>query len=123
MNIALLEKIKLAIMAEPQLFDMAHFIKPHYELTTKGYKQCGTSACIAGLAWILSGQKEEGGVYPEETARAALDITSAEAKRLFHVSNWPILIRRKYYDVVDNKVRDAEIACERIDYFIQTNGF
>lgn len=141
MNVELLRKVKEHILDEPQRLDMSMFGQ-----RTEGEMAppCGTTACIAGWAVILSDPKlftvdieEFDDVLSDayKTGRELLRITPGQARRLFFVGGWPLTFKEKmrYLDMSDYdgtygtaglavlKAR-AAVAAERIDYFIATDG-
>jgi hypothetical protein len=138
-NIELLKKIKAHVLASPKSFRMDHW-------------NCGTAMCIAGWACALTGQRWAlsdddirvlvSDENPGTVAADALDIgpfqphmardRHAAATRLFFVNAWPEQFQGRYdrerYDE-DGEPREdvdyaglAQIAAERIDHFIATNG-
>ncbi len=107
MNIKLLEKIKLAIRAYPNQFDMSNWFDKN---------ECGTTACIAGWAVALNknlplNQAEDACIACEREAMKALGLTFDEGQRLFYLGKWP-----------PQFVYDSRNAVARIEHFIQTNG-
>lgn len=95
LNLALLEKVRDKIAAVPKAYDQTQWADSSDDAP------CGTVACIAGWAAILSGAMtpEEArtqtghGVY--YTARDALRLTRKEAETLFsgRMSGWPYRYR------------------------------
>lgn len=114
MNIELLEKVKSAILAEPQHFRMDTWT-------------CGTAHCIAGWALKLEGvpivnpeagapsQRTANGNEPDIEASSLLDLPH---HGLFHVEEWPYELRERY-DAAEDFATRAAIAAEAIDDFIQ----
>jgi len=132
MNTQLLEQVRDAILEEPSRFSMKEWVNPNHP----GSK-CGTSACIAGFALVLNTTKgdtaiatwKEGifrwaydpGYVLFEDARKLLDLTSAQAERLFADRNWP----QPWRDVYRNATTDqqaAGAAAGRINLFLETKG-
>lgn len=138
MNVPLLQEIRARIVAEPDAFRMDVW-------------SCGTAHCIAGWALVLNGMTvgnpEEGAVFqrlsdgrrPMPVAAELLGIghygpdnesfEETESDRLFCTYAWPSDFEERYesYDDDDKNgslVRRAraQIAAERIDHFIATNG-
>jgi hypothetical protein len=121
-NIALLEDIKAHILAEPDAFRMDTWT-------------CGTAHCIAGWALVLTGNKvvnpdsnpgvqhTKDGRYPSDVACEVLGLirSNDEDGRLFFEYNWPGDLPDRY-DAADTRSERAQIAAERIDLFIATNG-
>lgn len=126
MNIELLQEIKARILAEPDSFRMDTWT-------------CGTAHCIAGWAVLLSGltianpdaetfaQRLTDGRTPDMAATQVLDIPAdpddwdSPAERLFHVGDWPAEFEEAYEDAGSRSER-AQIAANRIDRFIDTDG-
>jgi len=121
MNVKLLEKVKQHIIEEPKRFDMALFEVSieDYPIAFLEYPKCGTVACIAGWACILSGQKP---VIWERNAIKLLDIDKDQAARLFFDENWPGKYQGEYLRTKEQSKERAQVACERIDHFIATEG-
>lgn len=122
MNVRLLNKIKKHILEEPNRLAMGTWIergKPGKELETNdgGYQKfakCGTAACIAGWACLLSKDYKNG--YPvQEFAAEVLDIEYPE--RLFYVDYWPDVFADGYQDATSPRQR-AKVAGQRIDYLV-----
>lgn len=122
MNIPLLEKVKAAILAEPQTYNQAYFIEE---------TPCGTTCCIAGHALLQAGVcsiSEMKDLVPSFIATLAeeeLDLTTNQRFRLFaSPHDWPEPYRSRMIDAWENSDKDAEahIAAARIDKFIATNG-
>lgn len=110
MNIPLLRRIQSQIRAEPVNFCMDKW-------------HCGTARCIAGWAQKLSFGVpelcENNGWLASKEAMRALEIDTEEAERLFYVEMWPNNFVHKFEASVDQGAR-AEVACDRIEHFIQT---
>lgn len=136
MNVELLQQIKAHILADPDAFRMDTW-------------SCGTAHCIAGWALILTNdpvvnpnaepweqrtlcERDPGekaaeilGISTEddgdEDQDDFYDDTTSEAKRLFHVNQWPDDFESRY-ELSDSRIARAITAAERIDHFIATNG-
>lgn len=115
MNIPLLKEIRKEILAEPQRLDMNHWINPDDNTAS-----CGTAACVAGWAVILTMRKEDrrkswqkiayeiwksqavdwsgaSSRWPTEVAgRERLGLSASEADRLFFVEEWPYKFRKPF---------------------------
>lgn len=96
---------------------------------------CGTTACIAGWAAILSRTKKDdvrgikkatGEVYSDSSdssswgsqGRQALELDYSQSERLFYEDRWPWQFLSKTSDPSENVAN----AIARIDHFIKTNG-
>ena len=131
MNVDLLRKIKKHILAEPARLYMFGWIirktTPDEVLAygeedenTRPFAKCGTAACIAGWAAILS-KRDTGGRFGAcELAPELLGLTSQEAARLCIPRNWPLKFRGGCAD--DGKAKTAKLAARRIEHFIKTKG-
>jgi hypothetical protein len=123
MNVKLLRRVAAHIKAEPRRWTY-NWAKPSDEAP------CGTQACIAGWAIILGcGLKrpldkrgnlkipkrlanlDGGNTYTSYPASKLLQITPAQAKRLFIY--WPKQFTEQF---------SAEEAIARIEHFIKTDG-
>jgi hypothetical protein len=123
MNIELLQRVKKAILDNPEHFSMdywyqyidenGHVTLENYTVgVAEGLTECGTKACIAGWAVFL-GRDDSTGVYDIGLyAQNILDLTNDQARRLFHMDRWP---KQFWLD-------DTETAAARIDHFIATGG-
>ena len=139
MNVELLKKVKQQILEEPNRLSM------HIEITQDeeefydvldGYTKekvdepnvalhppCGTTACIAGWAVILSHPElKPKDVWRNYTisseAAWLLEITYPQMSKLYYTYNWPVQFREAF-KTTDIKKR-AEVAAARIDHFIET---
>ena len=114
MNSKLLLKVKEAILAEPDNFDMDQW-------------HCGTSHCICGWAQVLSGKVKDSFNTDSHTevGMKLLGLTDVtQAMTLFYTSCWPQPFRQSYLNIFkddpDLKKQQAEVAARRIDHFIAT---
>lgn len=129
MNVKLLRKVKRHILEEPKRFVMSvvvmSVVDTYKENSLSGkvfgmrpFPKCGTAACVAGWACILSGKDRlDVGMI---TAQRLLDLTPEQAMRLFEPSKWPEQYEAGTTD--DGKNKTAKIAAARIDHFIKTKG-
>jgi hypothetical protein len=115
LNRELFEKVKAKILAVPDQFDMGDW---------ESAKDCGTTRCIAGWALYLSGNGYE--LHQENTyeiqmaAAKVLEINEEQAGALFFRMKWPKEFRDASVKTTSEK-KGAEIACRRIDHFMETN--
>lgn len=139
MNTELLTRVGETIVEHSRQFDMTHWY-----WTGENTPRCGTIACIAGWGIALSNQITPleaarlftenfgtdsaprcvgvlAGFSIERKAQIVFDISRKQADRLFFMSAWPIDFRVRYTDELD-RVKQAQIAKERIEFFIKTNG-
>ena len=129
MNVELLTRVKEAILREPKQFymgswfanDSSYYI--HYEIPN-----CGTTACIGGWAVVLG----KGFHNPREADEAIgsrigrepetqLQLTPEEGNRLFFSEHWPEQFRIAF-DTAETPEQRAQIAANRIEHFIKTEG-
>ena len=125
MNVELLEKVKKAILKNPKHFDMRNFGNQYFINFANGIKppkNCETAACIAGWAIVLSDENQKH--LNSHFAGIALDLTYEQKECLFYVSGWPFEFSNAFViaEIANNYKRMAQVAAERIDFFIQTNG-
>lgn len=139
MNVRLLRRIQAAIKDEPRRFDMFSWVRTRLQdFGVANPPPCGTTACIAGFATILSHAKKGKAKLNGEfatTAQAcqdastnyqyeavkALRITHRQGQRLFFVSNWPLKHSIEFQGAHTPAGR-VKAACKRIDTFIKTGG-
>lgn len=130
MNIQLLLQVKEQILKEPLQFRMENWFS---DVSPFFIPNCGTTACIGGWAVAILKQitpREaalENGVTDfsrNAAARYALLLTEAQAERLFYRTSWPDRFRDDYLWARHNQdmTKAAQVAAERIDHFIATNG-
>jgi hypothetical protein len=124
-NVKLFGRVMEQIEAEPQRFCMSVFFAGRGWVT--GQEECKTAACIAGWAIALA-DKEGVAKYIDAAswrvlgrAGNALGITKSESERLFFDDKWPEPLRGAYLKMVTAGDR-ADIAVQRIKYFLQTKG-
>jgi hypothetical protein len=117
MNTFLLLKAKSAILAAPEHFSMREW-------------DCGSTACIAGWVARIAGiERRISHLFPTDLVRAQLKLNWLEFDRLSLVSAWPSDLGERFSvaeirnaEFHDNDPELAEIAAERIDRFIATDG-
>lgn len=110
MNVQLLNQVCEKIEAEPYLFAMGCFLH---------HTKCGTVACIAGHAVLLSTDKLVDDI--NSMARLFLNLTYDQANNLFFTNNWPWDFANAYA-AAETASCEAHIAVLRIKHFIATNG-
>ncbi len=122
MNIERMRAVQKAILAEPEHFDMEEFFKE---------SDCGTFACIAGFAVAVERRQlvakfnlknfYVSGKTTSEYAIEFLELDYKESGYLFHDMGWPQQFRDRYRKAITAKER-AQIAVDRIEHFIKTDG-
>ena len=130
MNKTLLLRVRAAILAEPEKFDMSDYFKK------SDSSPCGTAACIAGWSIAISKRwKRLSNGYPLYStdtttlglshwpawleAVKLLKINDEQAGKLFMAHAWPEPFRSSFALRKTNKHK-ARIAARRIDHFIAT---
>lgn len=120
MNKELLLKIKEHILAEPKrliMDDVAFRGRPGERVYDGGISfeiaDCGTAACIAGWACLLSDERPSLW-YGERLLR----LNYPEKHYLFFASSWPTKFYHRWRNANTPQER-AVIAAERIDHFIE----
>jgi len=132
MNRENFERVKAAILANPDSFNMRNWALHDNE------SPCGTVGCIAGFCdWLmaLDGRKRtaftpDGRINEPQMERREklvqrnaiqfLGITPEEGDRIFLRDDWPLHLEGEYC-AANTKQRRAEIAVRRLDYFME-NG-
>lgn len=127
-NIELLQRVKAKILEEPLQFAMEDFFTQEifgFDAPREEIPNCGTAACIAGWAFALDvGKKPESlraRGYSTREARIRLDLTQTQAGRLFLLIRWPNVYSSRYI-TAKTPQEQAQIAAERIEHFIETEG-
>jgi hypothetical protein len=125
MNVELLRKVQKHILEEPKRVDMDVWTKsgePGTTTTICGFDvvfpSCGTVGCIWGWAAQLAG-----GNYLQLDYWNVLSIDYDKANNLFHPNQWPKKFREALEKTEPQSVEYAQVICDRIDYFIDTDGW
>lgn len=124
LNVKLLRKIERHILEEPRRFMMSRFyaygqpgqpfVAPYFDLAPT-VPECGTAACIAGWANILTGHDR---IADSWNAEQLLGLTDEQGQRLFLIGCWPNPFKARYRLAKTPKTR-AKIAAERIEFLIK----
>lgn len=135
LNEELLRRVQEHIKAQPERFGMNFYFRtpePVHLKEPEFSKVCGSAACIAGRAVILAeewgdflaGQFDDTPPGVMNIAANLLGISSLQAWSLFHLSEWPEQFALRYQQATEagNKDLAAQVACERIEHFIATEG-
>jgi hypothetical protein len=109
-TIDLLRQVQAKIKAEPENFDMTDW-------------HCGTAHCIGGWFCALAGSEHS-------LWELNNHFTTAEENRLCYVNYWPeqfstaylALCSDAWHPKPDKRKEAAEIAAQRIEHFILTEG-
>jgi hypothetical protein len=125
MNIELFEKVKQAIVAEPERFDMSLWVLSDFVNefdSTKGFKEntCGTTACIAGWACVLGTDDNVKALDVPGRASALLGPRWEQAEQLFYTKYWPSKFLVPYEEGTEQEA--AQAAADAIDRFIACGG-
>lgn len=159
MNVTLLRKIQDKIKKHPEHFEMSNWFcdsnNDYADLSKQDPIQCirknegleklinttspncGTKACVAGWAILLSPEYHKAAwdfvqsdkAYDSnsfefwiESGAKVLDINEYQAKNLFLPQNWPSqFLEVDNFGEIDDQTT-PELAVARIDHFIATNG-
>jgi hypothetical protein len=125
MNVKLFQKVKKAIVANPEKLKMRAWVTGTtvYDEKTKSTKKvtdlnvCGTAACISGwAAWIADPDK-----WPHNASNGDKYL-GIEDQRIFYVESWPRRYRKQYMEARNQKKR-ANIVRNVINSYIRTNGW
>lgn len=130
MNTKLLLRVKNRILKEPAQFIMADGISTRAgdgDLPRK-IPNCGTACCIAGWAVTLAAKKLPKNIkskswfgYVEKRAQNILELNAYQRAGLFYLTHWPLHYRTAWKAASTLEGR-AQIAADRIDHFIATDG-
>jgi len=132
MNVELLLKVKERILAHPNRFMMNSWLVTRYRQgdyftaddheTEILFDNCGTAACIGGWTCLIASQQKYKDIkdFHSEAARL-LEIGYSESEELFAVGYWPNKFQVRYLKATTQEKR-AQIAAERIDYYIEKHG-
>lgn len=142
LNVALLLRVKEAILAHNERFDMAIWVSrtvvdpqdgaiDYESVNTFGElaHNCDTVGCIAGWTVAIgSPTQEKYATLASEVAARLLGIPNSLRDTLFYTTAWPSLYEDEYERVnqsltltkAEKQKRYAEIAAARIDALIRT---
>lgn len=151
MNKPLLRRIQKHIAKEPKRLVMGAFVMRKGEIPDWGlepihrvhdgasiacedhpFAKCGTAACIAGWAVLLTVDKPDkwrDGGHVEVKAQKLLELKNkldevtgtSQVDRLFHVEHWPSQFMNAYEDAATPAAK-ARATIGRIDHFMKTDG-
>lgn len=110
MNSELLLKVRDHILEEPKRCDMSDWIRRSKQ------SPCGTIACIAGWACVLSGKRDT--PYNDVPRVAGELLGLPETESLFLADDWPADLREELYSEDPGSKEYAEIVARRIDEFL-----
>lgn len=132
LNVKLLRRIQKHILEEPKRLQMRYlFLRQRNsrtfcaDVSGQPFAPCGTAACIAGWAMLLSGIRPydiDAGTDNQNDAAIAerlLGLPEDFWPRLFVESSWPKPFRAGYRTAKSPKQR-AKVAAARIDCLIKT---
>lgn len=120
LNVRLLRRIQKHILEEPKRFEMEACVirgKPGERVWTANevIPACGTAACIAGWACILTDSNKTGDMI--NRARQLLGLSTSE--RVFYDSSWPEPFKTRYRNCETARGR-ARAGADRIEHLITT---
>lgn len=145
MNIELLQRVKQHILAEPRRLNMGTWVSTVgktvpafagvYGRDEADLPPCGTVACVAGWAVLLSrfnGKPEEYAAFMRERntlfpdsltssiGQEELGLSPSQMETLFYVGRWPERFRVAHGQAEENGDYQAmaQITADRIDYMI-----
>lgn len=119
LNKELLMKVRDAILAEPNLFDMSGW---------KFLRDCGTTCCIAGHAVRLADPEAFERLCSQDSlkwsnkGKEVLGLSNDRCWILFHSSRWPEQWADKYFAVQENSDLRAMVAGQFLDAVIASDG-
>lgn len=136
LNIELLKQVRDKIAATPQAYDQTTWAAP------SPLAPCGTAACIAGWACLLSGAMSAKELYRigqdydpdgviQATAANHLGINDREAEILFDGDpgeSWPSFFRYEWREAEDENYElqtspeQANVAVRYLDHIIETGS-
>jgi hypothetical protein len=130
-NIDLFQKVKEAILEEPQRLGMGDWIAgPSSFYHVKQKPRCGTVACIAGWAAIVAHREryqasiplaaEKAKFRPWENAIRELNLPPGDDNKLFYHSSWPHPFLEQYDGHNEGTAANAAVVCARIDHYLET---
>ena len=123
-NRELFEKVKAHILEEPRRFYMGDYVTTPDAISPWEAPACGTVACIAGWAYLLSVKRpsKDANAIAEDRAVKLLGITLAESHCLFYAGSWPDEYSHRYIDAENalDYTGMAQAAADRIDHFLAT---
>lgn len=133
MNIQLIRQIQRKIKEEPRCLNMVAWISQVGKGTeTQALApDCGTIACLAGWAIILSGRLSEvwdltiidrDSMY-FKLAGDLLGLTPEQSRQVFLLSGWPEAFKQEWSEAdgpqdLDCLTKRAEVAYRRLDFLI-----
>lgn len=115
MNVRLLRRIEKRILKEPGQFNMGVWVRRWFPKSKR--RPCGTEACIAGWACLLS--KSGNSSDFQNTAIRLLGLSSEQSLRLFSFASWPPQFQTT---AKEGTLTYARNAVRRIECFIKTRG-
>lgn len=123
MNTELLLKVKAAILARPEHFDMADWcqVNGEVDLEPRAFSQmappCGTTCCIGGWAVAIVNESPYSSRLRMWQGDRALELTERQVEKLFFSDGWDMPYASHYRDA-DTPAQRARVAASYIDYFI-----
>jgi len=138
MNKELLLRVKAHILEEPRRLNMSNWIQDarvgslvhdayesnrvgqfaKHALTENEAPPCGTVACLAGWACVLSGHPAESGDWLSERGGLFLDLTEDQKSELFWPESWGGHSAYLEYKTCGNAEQRAQVVARVIDAFI-----
>ena len=123
-NVGLLQRIKKHILESPLRMDMSVYVVQNFLDGDEYVPPCGTAACIAGWAVLLSLKPDEAlneiGLRDRAVEFLGLDSCALSAYDVFHVAHWPEPYQSNHAAALP--VERAQAVADYIDYLIKTHG-
>lgn len=139
MNIDRMLRVRDVVLAEPDRLELLDdFVAPRFDAD----RFVGVGLCIAARAALDAGFIElrdtprpgaprtyydvtpaglERAQFMRELGAAALDLSDAQARRLFYVDEWPSRMASAFLQSKQAPAR-ASVTARRIDHFMRTEG-
>lgn len=129
LNVRLLRRIKKHILDRPTRFFMESYVDQGtpggrtcgFTDQAKRYPECGTTACIAGWANILTGAKADWEIRDAGRASDKLGLQPGQGCLLFCDLNWPKAFADDY-EKASTPLQRVKIAAARIEHLISTGN-
>jgi hypothetical protein len=130
MNVELLRRIQRHIVEKPNRFLMESFVergedgeRVYKSNVPQTFESCGTAACFAGWAVILSKPNLDYVDYNDAEYRyRARSLLGLQWDDLFYTVNWPKQFSNRWHDA-ETPAERAQIASDVIDNYIETDGW
>lgn len=126
MNIELLRAVAAKWIEFPQTLDMEDW---GGSVPPDDAHPCGAVGCFFGTAVLIADPSRFNGLIDrgtnsmwEKAGKDVLDLSFGQADILAYVRNWPPDFRNAYYASCPGSLPRAEMARDRLEHFIRTEG-